>query len=155
MTIQKIKKIKKVNKSNNKKNVVRIVNFNDIKNENNVTGINRILQKISSMLHFANKTRKISIGLNNTLYLNPRVIGIVLVSENLGESSKQKLISHCSAGTPIYLFNANSNYPNDLFYTGEKENKENSDVENDKKIKVISIQNSEFSKKIDDYLKEL
>ncbi len=132
----------------NKKNVVSTINIDDIVTEQNKAEINGILKKISAMLHFANRTRKISIGLNNSLYLNSDMIGLVMISENLGESSKQKLIKHCPADIPIYLFNKGSNFPNDLFYTGSKSSNNNNIEENEKRIKIISVHKSEFSKKI-------
>jgi len=135
-----------------KKNVVRVVNFNDISNAEKRVEIDIVLKKISAMLHFANRTRQLSIGLTNSLSLNPKKIGVVLISDDLGESSKQKVIQYCSDETPIYLFDEASNYPNDMFYSGKSkkgDNKEDVDKSN-KKIKVITIQKSEFSKKINE-----
>jgi len=149
MVMQKKKK-KRVNSelNHNKKNVVRFIDFNDIRSDENRAEIEGILKKITAMLHFANRTRKVSIGLNNSLYLNSDIIGIVMMSDALGESSKQKLISHCSVNTPIYLFNEESNFPNDLFYTGNKSSNNDIKEQNDKRIKIISVHKSEFSKKI-------
>ncbi len=142
------------------------ISFNSITSEENVKIANGLLKKISTMFNFAKRTKKVSIGLNNAFYLNPRKIGAIIIDEDLGESSKQKLVSYCKPETPFYTLSNSSSFSEVIFfnYVGKQsKTKDNIDDENNNKyvevekksIKVITIHKSEFSKKINEYLMDL
>ncbi len=141
------------------------ISFNSITSEENVKIANGLLQKIATMYNFAKRTKKVSIGFNNTLYLNPRKIGTIIIDKDLGESSKQKLESYCKSETPFYTLSNSSSFSEVIFFNSAgKQSKTKDDIDDDnsnkdkeveKKIKVITIHKSEFSKKINEYLMDL